>query len=68
VENLRATEGKRSLEEYPNHYLNYKKGMYNTKKLTFDEEIERQLKEATEERPTTLRSNIVEKYVLDILS
>jgi len=38
------------------------------KKLNFDQEIEKQLNEATEERPACLRSNIVEKYVLDILS
>jgi hypothetical protein len=40
VENLRDV-GRRNVEEYPNHYKNYKKGMYNTKRLSFGEEIDR---------------------------
>ena len=67
VENLRDA-GRRNIEEYPNHYQNYQKGKYSKKKLSFGEEIDKQLEQATEERPSGLRSNVVEKYVLDILS
>ena len=64
----RANRGRRTLQDYPNHYANYQKGRYDTVKLKFDELIAKQLLEAKEERPTCLRSNIVEKYVLDILN
>ena len=43
-------------------------GKYDERKKTFDEEIELMIRSSKEERPTALRSNIVEKYVREILS
>lgn len=34
--NFRDILGKRSLEEYPNHFQNYKNGKYDKKKLDYD--------------------------------
>jgi hypothetical protein len=37
----REIKDKRVVEDYPNHFENYKTGKYDVKKLTFNQEIER---------------------------
>lgn len=68
LERARKTKGMKNIEEYPNHQDNLKKGKYKVEKLSFDQEIDRQFNLAKDERPTALRSNIVEKYVREILN
>ena len=43
-------------------------GKYVTQRRTFDEELDFLIYQSKEERPTALRSNIVEKYVREVLN
>jgi hypothetical protein len=61
-------KGRRNVTEFPDHYLNTKLGKYDDNKKTFDQEIDCLLNQAKEERPTALRSAVVEKYVSEILN
>lgn len=54
---------KRNLTDFPNHSLS--KG--TLKRKTFSDEIDDMIKQSKDERPNALRSNIVEKYVREIL-
>ena len=59
---------KRNLIEYPNHTLDRKLGKHKPIKRSYIEEIDLMIQEAKDERPNVLRSNIVEKYVREILN
>lgn len=59
---------RRNLREYPDHIENTKKGKYITHERTFDEQLDQLIYQSKEERPTALRSNIVEKYVREVLN
>lgn len=67
LENRRIKD-KRHLQEYPDHALNAKMGKYKVEKKSFDEELDQLIFQSKEERPTALRSNIVEKYVREVLN
>lgn len=64
IDNERAHKGRRNLVEYPNH-----KNLIKTEqRLTYDQEIDKNMFVQREERPTVLRANIVEKYLHQILN
>ena len=62
------TKGRKNVVEWPDHLKNFKKGKYIREVLTFDEELERKFIQAKDERPTALRSNVVEKYIREVLN
>ena len=64
----RHKKDRRVLRDFPNHFENLRKGKYKENTLTFDQLIDKNFNNATEERPTALRSNIVEKYLRQILN
>lgn len=64
IDNERAFKGRRNLVEYPNHKNQNK----TDQRLTYDQEIEKNMFVQKEERPTVLRSNIVEKYLHQVLN
>lgn len=64
-EEKRRVKGKRIIEDYPNYFKN---PVPTPLRRSYEEEVDFLLNQSKEERPTTLRSNIVEKYVREILS
>ena len=68
----RGLKGKRSFQEYPNHFskapVKYTEGLNgqpiaSKPRLTFAQDINARIGQNREERPTALRSSIVERYV-----
>ena len=44
-----------------------RQGNYTEKMQSFEQQIDKGINQALEERPAVLRSNVVDRYILDIL-
>ena len=63
----RFAKDKRNIEDYPDRMDLMKNGKFLKNDLTFEQLIDQQINQCKEERPTVLRSNVVDKYIIDIL-
>lgn len=58
---------RRHLEEFPDRAKMMKAGKFKEATINYEELIDKQINQAKEERPAVLRSNVVDKYIIDIL-
>ena len=65
----RFKKNRKNLQDYPNFYdTDGLLRQASVKSISFEDIIDAQINQAKEERPTVLRSNVVEKYVREILN
>jgi hypothetical protein len=58
---------RKHMDDYPDRVQLLKEGKYTEKMQSFEQQINMGINQAKEERPAVLRSNVVDRYILDIL-
>ena len=64
----RFTKDRRNHRDYPDRMHLDNLGAYEGRKRSFEEQLDVQINQAQEERPTVLRSNVVDKHLINVLN